>query len=29
MRYLYNSGKTYGTEKTKNNVNRVIIEITY
>ncbi len=29
MRYLYNSGNRYGTVVTKNNVNRVIIEITY
>ncbi len=29
MRYLYNSGNRYGTVVTKNNVNRVIIELTY
>ena len=29
MRYLYNSGNRYKTVVTKNNVNRVIIEITY
>ncbi|SUM76387.1 Uncharacterised protein [Staphylococcus saprophyticus] len=29
MRYLYNSGNRYGTLVTKNNENRVIIELTY
>lgn len=29
MRYLCNSGNRYGTVVTKNNVNRLIIELTY